>query len=314
MLLILLLYALLASTFTLGKAVLDYAQPVLVIAVRMLGASSLLLGYLLWSNKRALTVKREHLWLFAQIVLFHIYISFIFEFWALQYLTSAKTSIFYNLAPFITAIFAYYMFNNRLTRHQKIGLSIGFLGFLPVLMAQTPREDLAGTFLFISLPEIMIILSVVAASYGWIVMKRLMDYHYSPLAINGIGMLIGGLFALVTSFVTEGWPTFTWVSKGGLSQYIFEMFGATNAAIIMFGWYTLLLIIIANIIFYNLYGVLLKRYTATFLSFAGFLTPLFAALFGWVIRGEVITWEYFATVIFVVIGLYLFYKDELRLH
>jgi len=312
MILIILLYALLASTFTIGKAALDYAQPIFVIAIRMLGAGSMLLGYLFWSNTSALKVQKKDWWLFIQIVLFHIYISFITEFWALQYLTSAKTSIFYNLAPFITAIFAYYLFNDRLTRDQKIGLSIGFLGFIPVLTAQGSGELVVGGVSFLSLPEISIILSVVSASYGWIVMKKLMDKHYSPIAINGIGMLIGGFLALITSLTIEGAPELTWVAKGRLSYYIYTIFGPTNAAMLMFGWYTLLLIIFANIIFYNLYGLLLKRYTATFLSFAGFLTPIFAAFFGWLIRGEIITWHYFATVAFVVIGLYLFYKDELK--
>ncbi len=313
MILIIILYALLASTFTLGKGALDYSQPIFLIAVRMLGAGAMLLAYLFWSNKSALRVQKKHWWLFAQIVFFHVYISFITEFWALQYLTSAKTSIFYNLAPFITAVFAYYLFNARLTRDQKIGLTIGFLAFIPVLTAQSAGELTLGGISFLSLPEIVIIISVISASYGWIVMKQLMDQHYSPIAINGIGMFIGGVLGLITALTFEGIPTFTWVSKGVVTNYLYNAFGPNCAAMIMFGWYTLLLIILANIIFYNLYGFLLKKYTATFLSFAGFLTPIFAAFFGWLVRGEQITWHYFATVAFVIIGLYLFYKDELKI-
>jgi len=74
--------------------------------------------------------------------------------------------------------------------------------------------------------------------------------------------------------------------------------------------YSLLLVLIANIIGYNLYGYLLSRYSATFLSFAGFMTPLFAALLGWIFLSEPVSWHFFATMIFVVFGLYLFHERK----
>ena len=62
---------------------------------------------------------------------------------------------------------------------------------------------------------------------------------------------------------------------------IVRVVGSTAAErVVMLGVYSFALVIIANIIGYNLYGYLLSRYSATFLSFAGFMTPLFAALLG----------------------------------
>jgi drug/metabolite transporter (DMT)-like permease len=72
------------------------------------------------------------------------------------------------------------------------------------------------------------------------------------------------------------------------------------------------MIFIANILFYNLYGYLLKRYTATFLSFAGFVTPLFAAYFEWLFFGALMPIEFFITIIIVGFGIYLFYQEELN--
>jgi drug/metabolite transporter (DMT)-like permease len=72
------------------------------------------------------------------------------------------------------------------------------------------------------------------------------------------------------------------------------------------------MIIIANIIFYNLYGYLLHFYSATWLSFVGFITPLFAALYGWLFLNETIGWAYFISIFIVFWGLYLFYQDELK--
>ena len=76
--------------------------------------------------------------------------------------------------------------------------------------------------------------------------------------------------------------------------------------------YVLLLILVANIIFYNFYGFLLKKYTPTFLSLVGLLCPLFTALLGWVFLGETVTWIFFLSLAVVMLGAYIFYKDELQ--
>ena len=71
-------------------------------------------------------------------------------------------------------------------------------------------------------------------------------------------------------------------------------------------------VLISNIVCYNLYGYLLKKYTATFVSFAGFMGPLFTALYGWILLGETVTWHFYASSIIVFIGLYFFYQEELQ--
>jgi len=108
----------------------------------------------------------------------------------------------------------------------------------------------------------------------------------------------GGILALLLSLATEGFL--------GLKV-------TSGEQLIMLSGYCMALVIIANIIGYNLYGYLLTRYSATFLSFAGFMTPLFAALLGWLFLGEQVTWHFFATISMVILGLYLFYERKLAL-
>jgi drug/metabolite transporter (DMT)-like permease len=57
---------------------------------------------------------------------------------------------------------------------------------------------------------------------------------------------------------------------------------------------------------------LLRRFTATFVSFAGFTTPLFTAILGWFFLGETVTMSFYLSTIVVFSGLYLFYQDELQ--
>lgn len=107
-------------------------------------------------------------------------------------------------------------------------------------------------------------------------------------------MVFGGACALGHSWIYESWnplPVTEWMP---------------------FLESTLLLMIVSNGIAYNLYGFLLKRFSGTFLSFAGFSTAWFTALFGWYFLGEQITWSFFLSAMTVFAGLGLFYQEELQ--
>ena len=319
MILVLLAYLLLSSTFVIGKAALVYAQPIFLIGVRMTLGGLLLLAYIYWFNKNQWKIKKEDLWLFVQIAFFHIYLSFILEFWSYSYVTASKAAFMFNLSPFITALFAYLFFSEQMTVRKWTGLLVGFAGSLPVLVAQTPAAELsAGKFLFLSVPEICLLISATAGVYGWIVMKKLVvNKHYSPIFVNGVGMFFGGLAAFITSFLAETKPLLKCTpdstnmgTLGSIAKTSWFCFSWPN--FFAFMGYVLLLILVANIIFYNFYGFLLKKYTPTFLSLVGLLCPLFTALLGWVFLGETVTWIFFLSLAVVMLGAYIFYKDELQ--
>ena len=263
MYLVLILYALFGATFTLGDAAVRVMPPLLFIAIRMMLAGLLLLGFVKTQHKEDFKFDMKHLPWFLGIVFFHIYLSYCTEFFSFQYLTSAKVAMFYNLSPFITALFAYFVFKEVMTPRKWLGLAIGFGGFLPLLESKAPAvESTLGTFGFISVAEIIALVSVTSACAGWVFMKKLTtEFHYSYIFVNGFGMLFGGSLALATSYATETWPAFDYV------MYSFPF------------WRSLiLLILIGNVICFNLYGKLLHTYSTTMLSFFGFVTPLFTAL------------------------------------
>ena len=145
------------------------------------------------------------------------------------------------------------------------------------------------------IPTIVLIGGVASAMYGWTVMRKLIvEQGLSIVVINGVGMLGGGVLSLLTSLVYEKWdptPVTEWIPFLKL---------------------TFLIILAANVVFYNLYGYLLSRYSATMLSFAGFITPFFAALFGALFLGESLSFHFCVAMTFVAFGLYLFYRDELN--
>lgn len=294
---ILALYALFGSTFILGKEAVSFVPPIFFIGIRMVLASLFLLLFIKLYQKHSLKIKREDAPWFAGIILFHIYVSYVFEFVGLQYLSGAKTSLLFNLSPFVTALFSYFFFKEVMTPRKWIGLLIGFCAFLPSLLSQTPgTENTLGSIGFISYPELFLIISVISASAGWIFMRKLTrERGYTYFFVNTIGMLGGGILALLTSLYVEQWPQIIPLMNN--IPFLRSLF---------------LLILIGNVICFNLYGKLLATYSATILSFFGFITPLFSALFGWFWLGETVNWSFYVTVILVAFGLYEFYKEELR--
>jgi drug/metabolite transporter (DMT)-like permease len=291
MILIVLLYALWASSVTASKILIQYSQPIFLTGIRMFVAGALLLGYQYFFARHAFEFKRSHLTSYAQIIFFGIYATYILRFWAFESVSATKAMFLFNLSPFFSTLYSYFFLNEKLSRTQWAGLSLGFIGLIPVLLTTSKGELALGEFYFLSWQECAIIVSVAMHSYSWIVMKKLVrDRSNSPMVINGICMSMGGLMALVTSVCVEGWAPVTNVA------YFFSVLA--------------FVIIISNIICHNLYCYLLREYSATLVSFGGFLGPPFAAFYGWILFGESITWHFYVTFCIVGFGLYLFYKDE----
>lgn len=295
MYLVVLLYALFASVFTVSKTGLMYTQPLFFVGTRMAFAGVLMLAYQYFFQRSQFRFEKAHFWRLFRLAAFNIYLTNVLEFWGLQYLTSFKTCFIYSLSPFLSAIMSYFMFSERLGPKKWAGLLVGFLGFIPILLNETGGEAELGHFFFLSWAEIAVMFAAVFSVYGWITLRQLVKENgYTPFMANGISMLIGGCMALVHSLLTENWNPVPVTETVPFLECAF------------------LLIVISNLVCYNLYGFLLRRFTATFISFAGFTTPLFAALFGWFYLGEVVTLPFYISGIIVFSGLYLFYQEELR--
>lgn len=285
-----------STSFTLGKTTLACSSPIFLTGTRMLLGGMIILTFLALFRRKDLQIKKHHLFPLLLFTLTAVYITNVFEFWGLQFLTAAKACFIYSLSPFLAALFSYFQFKEKITSRKLLGLTIGFIGFIPVLLNQTGAEQMLGGVSFLSWAEIALIIATATSVYGWILLRKLgKEEGVSPLMANGTSMFLGGLFALVHSYFTEAW------SPLPVSNY--------------FGFFqgVLLMIVISNLFCYNLYGWLLKRYTATFLSFAGLTTPLFAALFGWIVLGETVSNTFFLSVGIISLGLWFVYSEELRL-
>ncbi len=284
------------SSFSLAKAAMKFSPPLYLTGVRMCIAGIILLAFLLLFRRQDFKVRKTQILPLVLLALSSVYLTNAFEFWGLQYLTAAKACLIYSLSPFLAALFSYFQFREKITIRKIIGLTIGFIGFSPVFLSDSGSEHLLGKFLIFSWAEVALILATVTSVYGWILLRKLgKDEGMSPVMANGSSMLLGGLFALVHSLFVDSWAPTPVVDYGGFLSWV------------------MLIVVISNLLCYNLYGWLLKRFTATFLSFAGLLTPLFAAIWGWMMHAEGIPWPFYLSMGVIALGLWLVYSEELRL-
>jgi len=291
MLLIVLLYALLAGTFSLGKMILAYSQPIFVVGMRMSISGAILLLYHSIVNHTQLRIKNEHIGSFVQATLFTIYIPYLLRYWGLVHLSSSKACLLYNFGPFLTYFFSYLLSREKVTLKKMSGLCIGFIGLMPLII--TSSFHLPTNHGLYILPELALLTAVTSMSYGWLIIHKLINKeNYAPSMTNGIIMFAGGILALVTSLLLED-P----------STYITDFMPFITILSII--------IVVSNLICHNLYGALLKIYSPTMLSFTSFLSPLFAALYGWLFMNEIIPLHFYGSAFIIFIGLALFYSDEL---
>lgn len=182
-----------------------------------------------------------------------------------------------------------------MTKKKWWGLGIGFLGLLPILLSQGVGEMKTGGFFIFSWPELALIIATTCSALGWILLRQTVAHKKINLFVaNGLGMLIGGAITLGHSYFVENWNPIP------VTDFI------------PFVQTTLALLVISNLLAYNLFGYLLKRYTATFMAFAGFSTPFFASIFGWVFLKESVPLPLWGGLAVLFVGLILFHQEEIK--
>lgn len=298
MILIIILYALLAAAFTIAKVSVAYANPFFLIGFRMILAGSSLLGYY-WCTQKRLHIAKADYGLFAQVALFHVYLAFVPEFWALQYMASVKVNLMYAITPFVSAILSYFLLQERLRWRQRVGIIAAFIALLPVLLNQGDAAFEVAALYRISWPEVMLLLSIMSAAYAWFIIKKLMNKKYSLIFINGFAMLMGGLASFTTWALAKHADIIT-----GPAVYDWQLFL----------FYVTILIILSNFVVYNLYGWLMHHYSITLITMAGFLCPIFGAAYGALFLHESLSWHYLVATAGIAFGLWLFHgKREVHI-
>lgn len=298
MFLLILLNIIYGSMFVFTKIGLGLGQPVFMTGVRMMfgGIVSLLIYGTLsyrWSDIYSITKKQ---WMLIACLSFtNIYLCNIFEVWGLQYLSIGKTAFIYNLTPFFSALFAYFLFSEYMTWQKWLGLSLGFIGFIPIFMEPSTLVDTTTKIGIFSVADFYLLCAAILSILGWTIMRLLLKQRaFSPFLLNGISMTVGSLICFIHAVCFESQP---FIQAGAMYNFIFIV---------------VILAIFKHVIANNLNAYLLTKYTTTLIAFFSFTASLFAALFGVIFLGESISTYFVVSVICVFTGLMIYYQEELR--
>lgn len=287
------MYALFGSIFSIGKIGLAASQPYFLTGTRMLLAGGLMLGYFCFRYPKSFKISQLDWGLIFLVAFFNVFITNAFEFWGLQYMSAGKTSLIYSLSPFAAALIAYFFGTEKMTEKKWLGLLIGFLSFCPMMLAPWLNSTVQEVNRWELIAEGALVISAITAVIGWTFVRKLtIEKHTPPLLVNSVSFLLAGGMCLLTSLAIETWeplPVFVWPDFLLSLCYI---------------------VVIHNIICYSIYATSLQKFSVTFMAFAGLSNPLFAAFFGWLFLGEVISGSFWLAFAGILLGLYLFYREE----
>ncbi len=288
-------FFLLATAISANKVLLVAVPPLWLVGVRMLFAGIILLALSWWRDGTWRCNKRDLLSL-SIIALLTTFIPSFCKAYALKYLPSSKAAFIGSLDPFVTALYAWLLWSEVLSWRKVLGIALGFIGSLVICCeGRVFNYHTMYDFLCFALPEIMAFIAVLVSRYGWImVQQHLKRDRYTPVHLNGLIMFLSGLIALPLSWITE---------------QSFLMVACLPASKVGYLLYT---IIVGNVIAYTMYAYFLKKYSASFVSLAGFSVPLFVTGLGMLLLGESLSWSLAVGAVFILVGVSVFYRAEIE--
>ncbi len=284
----------LASGFVANKVLLGFLPPIFFVGIRMLAAGLVMICYSYYSSKtfRFSRIKNDLLPIIG-IALFTSYLPSILKAYGLKGLVASKAALIGSCDPFVTSLYAYFLWNEKLTWRKFFGICIGFSGVAYLLFAKSSGQELGTAFSIFSWAELAALGSVFVSRYGWIVVRSFIKKDtYKPVEINGLSMFCSGLLGLTTSCFVDNIAA---IQIPSMTYFLgFFIYTIVAGNIIGYGWYV-----------YNL-----KRYNLTLISLCGFSIPLFVSLLSVLSFGQTLTTTFAVSAAIIFAGLLLFHSDS----
>ena len=265
-----------SSAFISGKAIMADATPFLALLIRfsIVGAGFIALMYLM---RKPIRLERRAAFDSILVgVLFHgVYLGGVF--WSMSHgMPAAIAALIVSLQPVVTALFAGPLLGEHVGLRQWAGTILGFLGAGLVL-----GFDIGGA---IPLFGVVVCLISLSAITGGTLYQKKRGADIPVMAGNVYQAIGGAAFHLCAMCFLES-PSLVWTQNFviGMAWQILAVSGIA--------WLILL--------------ILLKRGTASQTTALFFLVPPTAALMGYVVLGEPMSWVDCGGMILASIGVYI---------
>jgi drug/metabolite transporter (DMT)-like permease len=203
---------------------------------------------------------------------------FALVYWGQQFIPTGLSSILFALFPVTVAVFSHLMLKKEpLNGYKIVSVVLGFMGVAIIFSSDIAIADSRSI-----LGMLAILVSVFLQAVALILIKKYGD-PVSPMAMNFVGMAMGGGMVLLLSLVAERGQPVVWTWQGIASLAY--------------------LTIIGSVVTFLAYYWLLKRIDAVYLSLSSFINPIVAVLIGSLALGERLSPLTFAGAILVLAGM-----------
>jgi drug/metabolite transporter (DMT)-like permease len=259
-----------------SKYALLYVHPLVLVALRMLGAGVILCGSQLLFNRQAFKHRFDWSLLIAN-GLITMCLLCVFEAWALKGITSTQVNLMWATLPLFIAFALGWWYKHPLHLSQQRAIALGTIGIICLIVPEIIFQDSGFHSLWHTLSMLA---AISAATCGYLCTAQLAKSHPVILS-NGISMCIGGTASLILSYLFEGRSCFSCTNWPAALGYIG------------------LIVVIVNVIGLTLQMWLTRKYSVVVLALSGCIAPLAGTFFGF-IQGD--TWNVWMLIAALFIG------------
>jgi drug/metabolite transporter (DMT)-like permease len=273
-------------SFVWYKQALDYFGPITLVICRLL-VSLPLLAVSAFLLKRLKRIDRKDWPVFLLLAFLEPFIYYMGESTGMQYVSSTVASIMIATIPVFTAVFAFFIYKEKLGLNNYIGFALSFLGVLLVVLAD--RENMGATYKGLLF---MMVAVFAAVGYGLIVKK--IAEKYNSLTIVSVQNLLGALYLIPVYLVFEHKRTIS-------TEWDFEMI----IPLLYLAFFS------STLAYLGFIEGLRKLGVSKATIFTNFI-PVFTAIFAYIILKDSLSPLKIGGIIFAVIGLVLSQAEKGR--
>lgn len=270
--LVVLTTSLMGSAFAIGKIGLDYATPILLVALRFLIAG-IVMAIIVKCLKFPHPKKGADWAKIALIGFFQTAGVMGCIFVSLRTISSGQSSILTFMNPLLVVIFGTVFMQKFYNWRQWMGVIVGFLGVFITL----------GAKLDLQIGTLMGFLAAVSWAIGTLLIAKWGPF-INTWVLTAYQMLFGGIILFLGSFLLES-PSFQ----------------VTTLSMVILLWLALMASVVQFAIWFYLLQTGDPGKTSAFL----FLAPFFGVLTGWLMLDEIINWNVMIGGICIFLGIFL---------
>jgi drug/metabolite transporter (DMT)-like permease len=215
---------------------------------------------------------------YASLGILTIGIPFALIYWGQQYIATGLSSILFGVFPIWVALLSHFLLKHEpLNVYKVASIVLGFVGVVVIFSSDILLADTRGVYGMLA-----VLVSTFLQAVALIVIKKHGE-PVSPMAMNFVGMAMGGAMLLVLSLLVESGLPVVWTWSGVVSLAYLTLVG--------------------SVVTFMAYYWLLKRMDAVYLSLSTFINPLVAVLIGSMALGERLSSTAVVGAAFVLVGM-----------